>query len=106
MTIRLLPVDAGCWVDGTWGTYGIALMVQKAHSLGYDDALIVNIADAKMATLGPIAMPQVSEEDEELLSEAADGVVLWLNDNVAPEGFSFGWHGGEFFLQSEAWWAE
>ena len=106
MTARLLPVDAGCWIDGTWDAYGDARLVDIAHNLGYDDALIVDIAQRKLATMGPLSTPEVSDEDEELLSEAADKVAAWLNDNVAPQGYSFGWYEGEFFLQSEAWWSE
>jgi hypothetical protein len=29
-----------------------------------------------------------------------DDAENWMNDNVAPEGFSFGWEDGEFFLLS------
>lgn len=30
----------------------------------------------------------------------------WLNEHVAKDGYSFGWHDGDFVYQSTAWWEE
>jgi len=105
-TTRPLPVDTGCWIDNRWGQYGVARLVEIARNFGYDDALIIDLAERKLAAMLPSNLPQLSDENEELLNSAADEVEVWLDDNVAPEGYSFGWYEGEFFLQSEAWWAE
>lgn len=106
MITRLLPSDAGCWIDGHWGQYGVARSVEIASSFGYDDALIIDIAQRKLAAMMPSIAPEISDEDEELLASAADEVTYWLTNNVAPEGYSFDWYEGELFLQSEEWWAE
>jgi hypothetical protein len=107
MTTRLLPVDAGCWIDGHWGQYGVARSIEIARDFGYSDLLIVDIAEQKLMCMQPSYYRYaITDEQEELLSEAADEVVDWLNDNVAPQGFTFGWYEGEFFLQSQEWWSE
>jgi len=40
----------------------------------------------------------------EAVVDMADDAENWLNDNVAPEGYAFGWHDGEFFLWTDADW--
>ena len=39
-------------------------------------------------------------------SEMVDLYEQWMNEYIAPEGFSFGWHDGEFFLWSDQTWNE
>lgn len=34
----------------------------------------------------------------------ADEAETWLNEHVAPHGFSFGWHDGDFTLCHDEWW--
>lgn len=36
-----------------------------------------------------------------LLAESAEA---WLNANVAPDGWAFGWHDGEFMLWPDSDW--
>ena len=36
----------------------------------------------------------------------ADDAETWLNEHVAPEGYQFGWHDGEFFLWSNEEWEQ
>lgn len=103
---RATVADAGCWIDGHWGQYGVARMVELAQGHGYSDSEVTDLAARKQAAMGPSDAPGLSDDEEEHLSDAADEVENWLNENVAPEGYSFGWYDGEFFLQSTAWWEE
>jgi hypothetical protein len=38
--------------------------------------------------------------------DLADVAERWLNDRIAPDGYSFGWHDGEFFLWTTAEWED
>jgi hypothetical protein len=114
---RATPDDAGCWIDGHWGQYGIARMIEIASLHGYVDPAttppfaqqdIVEIARRHLASMGPYTEGDdgISDDEHEQLSWTYDDVEAWMNDNVAPEGFSFGWHDGEFFLWSNETWAD
>ena len=101
--------DAGCWVDGHTGQYGIARMILIAEGLGYVD----EAARMPFATLDCVSLARrhyygsdISDEEVENMHQAADDVESWLNANAAPDGYSFGWHDGEFFLQSDEWWQQ
>jgi len=108
---RAKPDDAGCYVDGTWGTYATAHMVHRAREFGYDQAEVTALADRHMDehVHGGITHegiePLTTDEYWELAEAGQTGgdVENWLNEHIAPEGYSFGWHDGEFFLQSAEW---
>jgi hypothetical protein len=102
--IVLTAEDAGCYVDGWWGQYAVAHMVQRAEELGYDDHEIISLATRKLASMGPSTDPGLTDDEDEALTEASDSVETWLNDNVAPAGYLFGWEDGEFFLWSDEQW--
>jgi hypothetical protein len=104
--IKATPADAGCYVDGHWGQYAVAHMVNRAEEFGYADAEVIDLADRHMASMGPSGSEGLSFDEHEALSEASDDVEQWLNDHVAPEGYSFGWNGGEFYLWSDATWED
>lgn len=116
MTIRKAnPSDAGCWIDGHWGQYGIARMISLAALHGYVDTAaeppfatndVVDTARRHLATAGPSTSEPISDGEWTDLETACDDVEEWMNEHVAPEGFSFGWQDGEFFLESDAWWSE
>jgi hypothetical protein len=106
MSTLLTSADAGCLIDGHWGQYGVARMVTLAADLGYENHADIALAERKLAAMMPSDAPALSEDDEESLSNAADDVEQWLNENAAPSGYLFGWHDGEFFLQSVDWWNE
>lgn len=111
MTTRAKAADAGCWIDGHWGQYGVARMVEIAATHGYGDETLVGAMARELTYMGPNMgsdhrTDEMRENDGEILMDGADGVEAWLNDNVAPGGFSFGWHDGEFFLWSTASWEE
>jgi hypothetical protein len=42
----------------------------------------------------------------ELIYNLSDEAEEWMNDNIAPEGFAFGWHDGEWFLWSIKEWQD
>lgn len=96
--------DAGCWIDGHWGQYAVARMVEIAATHGYSDEEVISLASRKLAHMGPnmgrTDIAELSETEEEILSDAADEVESWMNANVAPEGYYFGWEDGEFFLRA------
>lgn len=93
--------DVGCWIDGHWGQYGIARMVELAKGYGYADDEVINIA---MRHLDECEHPhtdnEISDDEHQNLSDAADEVEAWLNENVASDGFYFEWYEGEFFLRA------
>lgn len=105
------PAEAGCWVDGAWGTYAVAHLVERAREVGYDNADVIALAERHMdehrhGGITCECFVPLTVDEYWALQEAADDVEEWLNEHCAPEGFSWGWHDGEFFLQSDAWWAE
>lgn len=110
----ILPTaaDAGCWIDGHWGQYGVAREISIAASYGFVDTSpedagdLVDIARRHLSSMGPSNSPDITPDEYWLLNECEDFITQWLTDRVAPEGYSFGWHDGEFFLQSEEWWNE
>jgi hypothetical protein len=114
-TTRAQPTDAGCWIDGHWGGYGVARMIEIAAAHGFVDHAAeppfatldcVSIAQRHLAAMGPSTEEAPSWEEIENMEQASDDVESWLNSHVAPEGYSFGWHDGEFFLWSDETWAE
>lgn len=95
--IKATPADAGCWSEGSRGVYGLPHVVRIAQAHGMplaaEDEEVVTAyeSDAYGATV-------------ETMDWIADDAERWLDENVAPDGFSFGWFGGEFFLWSEESW--
>lgn len=111
--MELTADDTGCYIDGHWGQYGIARLVDIARGYGYGDdnlpgtAEVIAIASKKLEAMTyPSRDITLTDDEEERLSDASDEVEDWLNHNVAPDGYSFGWHDGEFFFASAQWWEE
>lgn len=98
---RAMPADAGCWIDGHWGQYGIARVIDIAVSHGWDDAEADDLATRHLASIGPSSAPDLTNDEFERLVAAADDAEIWLNEHVAPDGFYFEWSDGEFFLTEE-----
>lgn len=92
----------GCWIDGHWGQYAVAQMVEIAQVYGYDDSQIVDIARRHLDSMGPSDEPGITDDEHEMLSFAAQDVENWMNDNVVPEGYAFVWEDGELFLERTA----
>lgn len=103
---RADPADAGCWIDGWWGQYGAARLVELALGCGWVDAEAADLSARHLATMGPSDAEALTDDEHETLMDAADDAEAWLSAHVAPEGYSFGWADGEFFLGSADWWEE
>lgn len=104
--IKALPKDAGCYVDGHWGQYGVSRVIDVAAGFGFDDAEALDLASRHMALYGPSSAPELTDDDWDSLIWASERAEQWLNDNIAPQDHYFGWYDGEFFLQSVDWWDE
>ena len=85
MIIKAQPSDAGCIIDSHYGVYINPMIVALAVQHGWED---------------PATVSYIVNDEVELADKAEE----WLNENVAPEGFRYGWCDGEFFLQSDEWW--
>lgn len=101
-TERMTAADAGCIVDGPAGIYGPRIVIELAleHGWAGEDANYSASMDVRWMNdyeAGPSVQADCAERVHEQggwLDEAEE----FLNANVAPEGFLFGWHDGEFFL--------
>lgn len=103
--MRARPEDAGCWIDGHWGHYTGARLIQIAVANGWGDTQALAVADRYMD-----GKPQLDSFGEDLeweyLWDAVDEAEVFLNEQIAPDGYSFGWFDGEFFLWSDIQWED
>lgn len=97
--MKLKARDAGCWIAGHWGHYGSAHVIRIAARYGYPDLQLYSIAERYLH-----ASAFMSAELCEAVYEGAEHAERWLNENAAPDGYSFGWHEGEFFLWPDEVW--
>jgi hypothetical protein len=81
-------------------------MIDKASDWGYSDAEVIDIATRHLACIGPSDSPPITDDEWEVMHESADAVEQWMNENIAPEGYAFGWYDGEFYLWSASDWEE
>lgn len=94
-------VSAGCWIDGHWGRFGSVRLLELALRRGWQvNKEDQEIVDRLLTEVATSARPATDDDWEALLDQGAmaDHAEQWLNDNVAPDGLTFGWHDGEFFL--------
>jgi hypothetical protein len=125
--VRIHEDAAGCWIDGSRGIYATSRLVEIA--LDYPGFLkgrsryetIRNRREARLIhdaynagedTVKYRQRPKYSaaftvtiEDVSEQLGGLAEQAEDFLN-TIAPEGYSFGWHDGDFFMQSGEWWDE
>lgn len=94
--------DVGCLIDGRWGQYAGARLVQIADEYGWHDTQAIDLATRHLAAMGASDAPGLSDDEYEALSDATDDAERWLNEHVAADGFAFGWYDGELFYQSES----
>ena len=104
--VKATAADAGCYVDGHWGQYAVAHMIERATEFGWSDDELEDIAARHIASIGPSTSEPITDDEHEALSDASDEVEAWLNEHAAPEGYSFGWSDGEFFLWPASTWEE
>lgn len=102
-------MEAGCYIDGHWGQYGIARVIILASEMGWTDndaeaEQAVELAEKHLASMGPSDSPDLTGDEWEQLMYDADKAEEWLNDNKAMDGYSFGWEDGEFFYMHSSWW--
>lgn len=99
MTTRATADEAGCWLEGSRGWRISGQVVRKAQEWGMplsdDDDIVLRAF-----------LDDYADDPSEAIWEMADEATQWLNDNVAPEGYSFGFYDGEFFLWSESSWED
>jgi hypothetical protein len=93
-TVQRTEPVAGCWIDGTWGWRGIIRVIEIAEEHG------MTLTEQQRSVVNDADRDGVYEEIVGLADEAEE----WLNEQIAPEGWSFGWHDGELFLWSDADW--
>lgn len=114
------PSHIGCYIDeANWAWRGQRRLVTIAHAEGMpldaDEEKILEafdthdlFSDAEQVDEITLSTGEKCDVIEAVNGQdnMADTAEQWLNDNVAPEGYAFGWHDGSFFFQSDAWWAE
>lgn len=104
MMTAVISPPVGCYVEGSWGQYASARMIEIASEMGFEvkgeDALTLDV-ESKAAQHG--RTDDERENQLDLVLDLADRAEAWLNDH-APEGFLWGWRDGEFYFQSLSWW--
>jgi hypothetical protein len=91
------PCVAGCIFDGHRGQYIYGAIVALAIQYGYKpERLNVNGAHNRK--------PWGDREADDYVIETADDAEVYLN-TLVPDGYSFGWSDGEYFLANDAWWS-
>lgn len=115
MAERMTAVQAerqrGCWIEGHRGWTGPGIVVHIAKDLGMflngDDLLLLS---AFFASIERVLLSDGESVDvtDCVTSQGrlADKAEEWLNENIASEGFTFGWHDCEFFLWPDSEWTE
>lgn len=92
MTIqRLTPADAGCIYDSHHGHYIVPFVIGYAERSGRPTDPFVGWA---LATY-----QRCSHEPDypnDALIEESEMATVWLNDNIAPNEYAFGWNDGDF----------
>lgn len=93
LILPFAAADAGCLFDGAAGqTANDRRVVELATRYGFESPLDVAHAIERDYDVSDI----VAEATEYLNGEG----------HAAPEGYSFGWHDGDYFLQSTEWWED
>lgn len=96
MLAENVNLKPGCYVDGHWGQFALAHLIEQFS--GDDDALA--LAALKMRQMSRDAKPlglAVEENLFEELLDIADGIESALNARLG-EGFVAHWFDGEFFI--------
>ena len=89
--VKATPDDVGCWVDGARGWHALARMVEIADFYGF------SLSDEDRETVEKYyAGDEVTTLEE--VHEIADEAATWLNENLAPDGYTFLWVDGDFCL--------
>lgn len=110
--VRETPKASGCWLEGSRGWRASAALVRIAHDYGMtlteDDLAILDAYEDGTTDSLTLSTGETVDPAECVIGqgEMADQAEEWLNDHVAPAGYMFGWHDGEFFLWSDDQWED
>lgn len=109
--VKASPNDIGCWVEGSRGKYAMPYMIRRAMDHGFPvsptEVLVIEAYERGEETLAGTQYGEIDTHDWLFDShELGDKAEEWLNEHVAPDGHTFGWLDGEFFLWSDEEWAE
>lgn len=110
MTPEQADKERGCWVEGSRGWTAPGVLIDKAAGWGFplddDDRALVDHYLAGDGTEVTLPNGETVQPDDvgEFVTELADKATDWLNENVAPENWSFGWVDGEFYFWPESQW--
>lgn len=100
--MQLTAADAGCWVDGHWGWRASVRVIVLAREFGFQ--VDEELEDA-IKYFNNDECSSYSDTPE-IVYDASDEAEEWMNNNVAPQGYSFGWFDGEWFLWSYDTWED
>lgn len=130
--MKIAPDMAGCWISSQNGRFASAVLVEialtwpgflkgktaldtrrnrrearelvKAFHADHDGVLTMKIYPRHGE---PLDYEITTDVFEAVIGQGclADDAEDFLN-TIAPEGYSFGWHDGEFFMQTTEWWEE
>lgn len=91
-------VEPGCWVDGHWGQYGPDHLADKIDGIidlePLDDPRVLRQIAEITEDMG---YRDAASAWQEIRSEATDKMTERLNE-VTPDGWTWDWVDGEFFL--------
>lgn len=80
--------DCGCVFDSHHGWHVYRMVAQWAQSLGWDGVV------------------PSDDDDIDMLADAADDAMDWVNDHRVTDGVSVDWWEGSIMLWSQADWEE
>lgn len=88
--------ETGCLVDGHHGNYAAIHVLNIAGAYGFV------LSDEQAAEVDAY----LDGQESYFLDQGGllDQVEAWLNENIAEDGYAFGWHDGEFFYFSNEDW--
>lgn len=96
----------GCLANGIFGIDYQAITVleiARGHGFTHDkvpEEFVDVYEDLLYSSRSIDGMESAILDQGGLLDYAVD----WLNDHVAPDGYAYGFHDGDFFFQSDEWW--
>ena len=103
--------EPGCYIDGHYGWRSIYYQIELARQSGFPvDENYKAVSEAFLEGETEILLPGPPDEPMsdvmQYMVEESDRAEEWLNDFEAPDGYSFGWYDGEFYLWDTASWEE
>jgi hypothetical protein len=78
-------IQEGCYVDELHGQYAPTEVCRVAHDFGWCGQMPTDIEDSW---------------------DQSEDAIDWLNDNVAEDGYLFGWHEGNLMYWSHESWQQ